>query len=178
MSDAYTSANQAAWDRTSRKDALEHEDMIAFLRAGGVCQIAVERTLLGDISGVERAVNLQCSNGATTLSLLNLGVKEVVGVDLSAAMLDLARRKSDALGANATWIQADVLNLPESLRGTADLVGTGGGALPWVQDIDRWAISIASVLRPNGTCHRRRTLEAARINARFRALSCHRRFQD
>ena len=153
MSDQFTDENQAAWDRAARGYAPEVDRDIELLRGGGTNWASRDLALLGDVSGVGRAVYLQCSYGTTALSLLNLGVQEVVGVDISAAMLEQARQKSDALGAKASWIQADVLDLPASLHGTADLVCTGGGALPWVQDIDRWARSIVSVLRPNGRLH-------------------------
>lgn len=82
-------------------------------------------------------VHLQCSHGLETLSLLNLGAREVVGLDLSKEMLEMARWKPEALSADAVWVHSDVLDIPEELKGTADVVFTGGGALPWVSDIAR-----------------------------------------
>ena len=63
----------------------------------------------------------------------------MVGVDLSEEMLALARRKAAALDAPALWYHADVLNLPGELNGSGDLVFTGKGSLPWVQDLGAWA---------------------------------------
>jgi hypothetical protein len=37
-----------------------------------------------------------------------------------------------------------------SLNGTADLVYTGKGALPWVMDLERWAAVIERLLKPGG----------------------------
>ena len=145
-----TISNQAAWDRTAQKYEHEVESDTAFLRSGGVSLSPVERDALGDLSWCNRVIHLQCSHGLDTLSLLNLGSTQAVGVDFSAAMLSLARRKSEALAANAEWIQSDVLDLPASLSGTADLVYTGKGALPWVLDLDRWASGVADLLRPGG----------------------------
>jgi SAM-dependent methyltransferase len=148
--DEFTRSNRASWDLTAQKYAAESEADIEFLRHGGISLMQAEIRVLGDLSGCNRAVHLQCSHGLDTLSLLNLGVSSVVGVDFSEKMLALARLKSAALQAHAKWIQADVLELPETLGGSADLVFTGKGALPWVQDLDRWASGIAWVLAPGG----------------------------
>lgn len=120
------------------------------LRSGGNALLEVERRLLGDLSWCRRAVHLQCSHGLDALSLLNLGVSEVVGMDLSQAMLAQATRKSTLLDAPATWIHADVLDVPPSLDGSADLVYTGKGALPWVRDLTQWASVVYRILRPDG----------------------------
>lgn len=65
-------------------------------------------------------------------------------------MLDQAHRKTQALGAQARWIQSEVLSVPTSLNGTADLVYTGRGALPWVHNLGQWAGVVARLLKPGG----------------------------
>jgi hypothetical protein len=47
---------------------------------------------------------------------------EVIGIDISARMIDVARRKSNALSAPALWVCRDVLLTPHGLDGTADLI--------------------------------------------------------
>ena len=54
-------------------------------------------------------------------------------------MLALARRLTEATGAPARWIEADVLATPHELDGTADLVYTGRGSIIWLHDLDAWA---------------------------------------
>jgi SAM-dependent methyltransferase len=143
--------NAAAWDVTAAIYAGDVEGDVAHLRAGGNSLFEPERRVLGDLRPwCGRAIHLQCSHGLDALSLLNLGAREVVGVDISAAMLALARRKSIVLAANATWHCADVLETPRELDGTADLVYTGKGALPWIMDIHVWAAVIARLLRTGG----------------------------
>lgn len=144
--------NRDAWNRTARSvyaDGVEGD--IAFLRGGGVSLMAEELPLLGELKGsCHRAIHLQCSHGLDALSLLNLGVSEVVGVDISEEMLALARAKSGALGAAAQWVRSDVLDTPSELDGTADLVYTGKGAICWMVDLDAWARVVARLLRPGG----------------------------
>lgn len=141
----------AAWDEAAARYAQEIAADVAFLRAGGTNFCPPEYAHLADLgSWCGRAVHLQCAGGRDTLSLWNLGAREVVGVDISARMLACARAKSEALGAPATWVRSDILETPSSLDGTADLVYTGRGALCWMLDIDAWARVAARLLAPGG----------------------------
>ncbi len=107
--------------------------------------------MIGDLRGrCRRAIHLQCAGGRDTLSLWNQGAAEVIGVDFSPRMLELARRLTEATGAPASWILADVLDTPHDLDGTADLVYTGRGSLLWLADLDAWAAVIARLLAPAG----------------------------
>lgn len=143
-------SNEQAWNRAALNYTSEVEDDIAALRAGETSFSLQELQLLGDFSSVARAIHLQCSHGLDALSLLQLGAKEVIGVDISQAMLEQAEQKARTLGANAKWIHSDVLSVPDWLDGTADLVYTGKGALPWMGDIDQWARVVRRLLKPGG----------------------------
>jgi len=143
--------NRDAWNRTARNGygAAVEED-VSFLKSGGTNLMAQEVRLLGNLGNCQRAIHLQCSHGFDTLSLLQLGVYEVVGIDISEEMLRYARQKSDALNANATWVRSDVLDAPHEFDGTADLVYTGRGAICWMADLDAWAAVVYRLLKPGG----------------------------
>jgi SAM-dependent methyltransferase len=141
----------AAWNEVAANYERGEAEDIAFLRSGGSTLFAPERQILGDLSlWCKRAIHLQCSGGTDTLSLLRQGAAEVVGVDISERMIAVARRKTEALGANAAWHCSDTLQTPNTLDGTADLVYTGCGALPWMMDIEAWARVVARLLKPGG----------------------------
>ncbi|MGI9146954.1 MAG: class I SAM-dependent methyltransferase [Chloroflexota bacterium] len=143
--------NRRAWNVVAAVYENEVERDVADLRANRICLFDYEVRLLGELRGsCRRAIALQCSHGLDALSLWKLGATEVIGVDGSGRMLDLARRKSQLLGAPARWIECDVLEVPSELNTSADLVYTGKGSLPWVADLDRWAGVVARVLRPGG----------------------------
>jgi SAM-dependent methyltransferase len=144
-------SNRAAWDEGAARYAEWLEESIARLRDGGVVLHPPELRLLGDLGAwCRRAIHLQCAAGEDTLSLWNLGAGEVVGVDISETMIDLARRKAAALGAPSQWFACDVLATPHELDGSADLVYTGKGALNWLHDIEGWARVVARLLAPGG----------------------------
>lgn len=143
--------NRRAWDLAAAKYEADLQQHVRFLREGGISLLDVERSFLGDLSGwCERAIHLQCSHGLDTLSLWNLGAEEVVGLDVSSRMLAQAERKAKSLGAPASWIEAEVLESPHELDGTADLVYTGKGALPWVADLEAWGQVVARLLKRGG----------------------------
>jgi SAM-dependent methyltransferase len=140
-----------AWDIAAQVYVPEVEADIALLRA---CQhrfLPLEMPYLSRLAPwCQRAVHLQCSHGFEALALWNLGAAEIVGLDLSSRMLAQARAKADALNAPATWIHGDVLTPQPAWDGTADLLYTGKGALPWVSNLERWAHRCVAWLRPGG----------------------------
>jgi SAM-dependent methyltransferase len=140
-----------AWDEAAERYEDWFDEAVALIRSGGVNLFGIEVGLIGDLHGrCRRAIHLQCAGGRDTLSLWNLGAAEVVGVDFSARMLGLAARLTAATGAPARWIQADVLDTPHELDGSADLVYTGRGSLIWLQDLDAWAAVVARLVAPGG----------------------------
>ncbi len=153
---AMHTANRAAWDEAAERYEGWFDEAVALIRAGGSNLFPVEHDLIGDLRvgpdglGTNRAIHLQCAAGRDTLSLWTAGAREVVGVDISPRMLDLARRLSAATGAPATWIEADVLDTPPELDGTGDLVYTGRGSIIWLQDLDAWAAVLRRLLAPTG----------------------------
>ncbi len=144
-------ANRRAWDEAAERYEGWFSEAVALIRSGGTNLFGIEVELIGDLRGrCRRAIHLQCAAGRDTLSLWNLGAEEVVGIDFSPVMLELAARLADATGAPARWIECDVLDSPHELDGTADLVYTGRGALIWLHDLEAWAAVIARLLSPTG----------------------------
>jgi SAM-dependent methyltransferase len=144
-------ATRAAWDEAAERYEGWFDEAVELIRSGGSNLFPLEEDLIGDLHGsCRRAIHLQCAGGRDTLSLWNLGADEVVGVDFSPRMLGLARRLTEATGAPARWVEADVLEVPHELDGTADLLYTGRGAIIWLQDLDRWAATLARLLTPAG----------------------------
>ena len=141
----------AAWDQAAKNYEQDEAEHIDFLRSGGSTLLAPEQRILGDLRlWCRRAIHLQCAGGTDTLSLLAQGAQEVVGTDISPRMIGVARRKVEALDAPAAFFVCDTLEVPNELDGTADLVYTGRGALPWMMDIGAWAQVIERLLKPGG----------------------------
>jgi SAM-dependent methyltransferase len=148
---AMHAANRSAWDEAAERYERWLPEAIELIRSGGTNLLPPELELIGDLHGrCRRAIHLQCAGGRDSLSLWNLGADEVVGVDLSPRMIELAERLTAAVGAPARWIVSDVLDTPHELDGTADLLYTGRGSLMWLQDLDAWAAVLRRLLAPEG----------------------------
>jgi SAM-dependent methyltransferase len=148
---AMHASNRAAWDEAAERYEGWLTEAIELIRSGGTNLFGTEIELIGDLHGrCRRAIHLQCAGGRDTLSLWNLGADEVIGIDFSPRMLDLARRLTEATAAPARWIESDVLATPHELDGSADLVYTGRGSLVWLQDLDAWAAVVTRLLSPTG----------------------------
>lgn len=148
---AYHAANRNAWSQAARAYSDAIPKTVELLRQGRNSMCECELKFLRDLDKwCDRAIHLQCAGGEDSLSLLNLGARNVVGIDISDEMIAVARTTSERLGMNASWYCCDVLDAPQELNGTANLVYTGRGALIWVHDLDRWSQTIVRLLKPGG----------------------------
>src|SRR5205814_308713 len=77
----------------------------------------------------------------------------VTGADFSEAAVAAGRGLAEELGIPATFVCANVYDLPEVLDAGEgfDVVYTSGGVLGWLPDIERWAKVAAGFVRPGGT---------------------------
>lgn len=150
--DDYRVLNRASWDERVPAHAASPDYMLerfvedpAFL--SGVVRFDVPR--LGDISGL-RGVHLQCHIGTDTVSLARLGAR-MSGLDFSTPAIEQAQGFADRLGLEVDFHQADVYDAVEVLgAASCDLVFTGIGAIGWLPSIERWANTVAGLLKPGG----------------------------
>jgi SAM-dependent methyltransferase len=146
--------NRRAWNEGAQSYTADNERRVQLLREGKSNLHPVERANLERIGPLEawceRAVHLQCASGYDTLSLLLEGAHEVIGIDISDVHIENARWTGEKLGLPATWHCCDVLDTPTELDGSADLVYTRRGALPWLHDLEGWAAVVARLLKPGG----------------------------
>ncbi len=105
---------------------------------------------LGPLTGRD-VLHLQCYIGTETAAFARRGARTVVGLDFSGAAVEAARRIAAADGVAIEYVRADVYDAAEALGGrTFDVVYTGKGSLCYLPDLDRWAATVARLLRPGG----------------------------
>lgn len=146
----YLAINRANWDSRAPLHARAYDIDRLLADPSALSQVvAFDAPRLGDIAGLD-VVHLQCHIGTDTLSLHRLGAR-VTGLDLSGRSLAEARVLAERAGAAIEYVEADVYSAPAALAGaTFDLVYTGIGALCWLPSIQRWADTVAALLRPGG----------------------------
>jgi SAM-dependent methyltransferase len=148
----YRTVNRANWDERAPLHAASADyGLDRFVsdpdHLSGVVRFDLPR--LGELRGLD-AVHLQCHLGTDTISLARLGAR-MSGLDFSPASLERARDLAERTGAAVDFVESDVYDAVAALGAERfDLVYTGIGALCWLPSIDRWARTVAGLLRPGG----------------------------
>lgn len=107
---------------------------------------AVE-TLIGGVAG-QRICDLACGQGRVARHLADQGAR-VVGIDLSAKLLAIARRHEETDPRGIEYVQADARNLDDQMLGLFDGV-VCFLALMDITDLAPTLHSVARILRPAG----------------------------
>lgn len=138
--------NQAAWDRrTALHLKSDFYDLESF-RQGRCSLNPIELEALPEVEG-KSLLHLQCHFGQDTLSWARRGAR-VTGVDFSPAAIRAARGLAQELELEARFLESDVLQL--ELEEQFDIVFSSYGVLTWLPDLERWAHTVESLLRPGG----------------------------
>ncbi|MEU8758619.1 class I SAM-dependent methyltransferase [Streptomyces sp. NPDC048659] len=151
--DDWYAANRAMWDeRVPIHMASDYYGLDDF-RAGKDALRDFEVAEVGDVTG-RSLLHLQCHIGLDTLSWARHGASRVVGLDFSEPAVEAARTLAADLGLGpdrAAFVAADTYDAAEAVPDSSyDIVYTGGGALCWMPDLDRWAETAASLVAPGG----------------------------
>ncbi len=141
-------SNLKIWDSVVEAHAAsEMYDLKGFL-AGGIHLGAVEREEVGNVAG-KRLLHLLCHFGLDTLSWARLGA-QVTGLDISPQAVGKARAVASQTGLQATFVECDIADVKEAVRGPFDIVFMSWGAICWVPDIDKLFSDVANLLAPGG----------------------------
>jgi cyclopropane fatty-acyl-phospholipid synthase-like methyltransferase len=99
-----------------------------------------------------RVLDVGCGTGEQTLLAAAHGAK-VVGVDVAPTAIERARVKAAERGIAATFDVADALDLGQLGRTFDTVIDSGVFHVFSDEDRPRYVRSLASVLRPAGTCY-------------------------
>mgnify|MGYP000176764350 CR=1 FL=1 len=114
-------------------------------------RLAVREALRGRDPAAMRALDIATGTGDLAMALRDAGVREVVGLDFSAPMLEEARRKDAARpgGERVAWIEGDAMALPFP-EASFDAVTVGFGLRNMPSYLGALG-EMTRVLRPGGT---------------------------
>ena len=145
----YVARNRAVWTKTNEEftDAAARRSWSEGPITWGVFGVSEDAVgVLGDVSGLD-VIELGCGTAYFSARLARRGARSV-GVDVTPAQLDTARRMQAATGLQFPLIEANAEDVP---LGDAcfDLAFSEYGASLWC-DPERWVPEAARLLRPNG----------------------------
>src|ERR1019366_3881656 len=133
--------NHARWDELVPIHVSSEFYGLSRFRQGSVALCPIELEELGDIKG-RHLLHLLCHFGLGTLSLSRLG-SIPTGVDYSEAAIQQARQLATETRLPAEFVCSDVYDLPAVLKRTFDIVFASYGVLIWLDDLDRFAKTVA-----------------------------------
>lgn len=144
----YFKVNKETWNKkVSIHTASEFYNVDSFLK-GKSSLNDYELDEIGDVNG-KSILHLQCHFGQDTLSLARLGAK-CTGIDLSNLGIEKAKELNAVLGLDATFIESNVYDVPENVKGKFDVVFASYGVVGWLPDLKTWGEIIASKLKKGG----------------------------
>ena len=146
----YAVTARRLWTESNAKytDANARESWAREQIAWGVFKnLESDVCILPDMSGLE-IIELGCGTAYFGAWLKKLGAKRVVGVDITPAQLDTARRMNEETGLGLEFIEANAEDVPLPAA-SFDLAFSEYGASIWC-DPDRWIPEAARLLRPGG----------------------------
>jgi len=146
--DEHVHANRDHWNDLVDYHVRSPFYDVASFKAGRNTLDAVELEGVGEVAG-KSLLHLQCHFGLGTLSWARLGAR-VTGADFSPRAVEVARELARAAGLEATFVCADIYDLPAHLRGEFDVVFASYGVMPWLPDLGRWVAVAARFLKPGG----------------------------
>ncbi len=148
MDDPYLKSNQQLWNAWTRLHVVSPTYDVEGFKAGKNSLDPVVREGLGDVRG-RSLLHLQCHFGIDTLNWARLGAV-VTGVDFADEAITQARALSGELNIPATFVQSNLYDAPDVLKGQFDIVFTSHGVLSWLPDLAAWGRVIAHFLKPGG----------------------------
>jgi ubiquinone/menaquinone biosynthesis C-methylase UbiE len=148
LSDDYVAVNRATWTKANAEhtDASAEQAWSGDIRWGMWDTREDELHVLPDVQGKD-AIELGCGTAYFSARLARLGAR-VVGVDVTPAQLETARRMQEKFGLEFPLIEAnaEAVPLPDN---SFDLVHSEYGASIWC-DPYKWIPEAARLLRPGG----------------------------
>ncbi len=141
-----TQANKMGWDGLAETHYKNYH--IDKLIAGTPLLNQRIRKEVGDVQG-KSLVHLLCHIGTDTLSWALLGAK-VTGIDISPESLKYARMLASRMGIQAEFIEADIMEVMDQVKGKYDIVFSSTGVLCWLPDIQRYAQTVRQLLHDDG----------------------------
>ena len=146
----YLAKNRESWTKTN-EDYTDERAPVAWAReeiAWGMCKVPeAEVRMLPELDGTD-VVELGCGTAYFGAWLKRAGARRVVGVDITPAQLETARRMSEQFGLELELVEANAekTGLPGE---SFDLAVSEYGASIWC-DPDKWVSEAARLLRPGG----------------------------
>ncbi|NLP56796.1 bifunctional 2-polyprenyl-6-hydroxyphenol methylase/3-demethylubiquinol 3-O-methyltransferase UbiG [Lutibacter sp. B1] len=146
--DEYFKVNKETWNKKVSIHAKSEFYDVEVFKKGKTSLNKFELDEVGDVNA-KTLLHLQCHFGQDTLSWSRLGAK-CTGIDLSDEGIKQAKLLNMELGLDASFIESNLYDVSQKVKGKFDIVFTSYGVIGWLPDLKTWAEIIASKLKKGG----------------------------
>ncbi|MFP4287542.1 MAG: class I SAM-dependent methyltransferase [Candidatus Izemoplasmataceae bacterium] len=92
-----------------------------------------------------------CNNGRETLAMqIVYNINKVYGFDIASNMIRDAKKTTESLNLDASFIATDILDIDESFNNTFDVVVMMIGAITWFESLEEVFAVVKRVLKDDG----------------------------
>lgn len=144
----YLELNKFGWNQRVNTHFESDFYAVEEFKKGKEILNSIELSILGDISG-KKLLHLQCHFGQDTLALARHGAI-VTGIDFSEKAIEKAELLAKEMNIQSKFICGNVLDCPNLINETFDIVFTSYGVLGWLPDMGAWAEVVQKMLAPKG----------------------------
>ncbi|MFY0643618.1 MAG: class I SAM-dependent methyltransferase [Bacteroidia bacterium] len=144
----YLTINQELWDKKTKAHVQSDFYNLQDILDGESSLIGPDASLLNDLEGKD-LIHLQCHFGLDSLSLARKGAK-VLGLDFSSEAIKQARALYKDIDVELNFVVSDVYSATENTDKKFDVVYTSYGTIGWLPDVNKWAKTIANLLKDGG----------------------------
>ncbi len=144
----YSSINKKWWNSVISIHASSKLYDLPRFKKGKSSLQSIELEEVGNVKG-KTLLHLMCHFGMDSLSWVREGAI-TTGVDFSEDAIVLAKKLSKEITVPATFICADIYELPTMLNKKFDIIFTSYGVLLWLPNIKKWAKIISHFLKKGG----------------------------
>ncbi len=144
----YVTINKKWWNDVTPIHAKSKLYNVAKFKSSKNSLESLEIEEVGKVRG-KTMLHLMCHFGMDSLSWAKKGAI-VTGVDLSDEAIRLAKKLSKETKVSATFICADMYELPEKLDQKFDIIFMSYGVLCWISKLKKWAKIIDHFLKEGG----------------------------
>ena len=145
---SYFETNKDTWDKKVSIHATSEFYDVEGFKNGKSSLNKYELDEVGSVKG-KTLLHLQCHFGQDTLSWSRMGAK-CTGIDLSSVGIKKAKLLNEELGMDATFIESNLYDVPNNVKGEFDVVFTSYGVIGWLPDLEQWGKIVASKLKKGG----------------------------
>lgn len=149
----FAESNRKAWNQTNAYHQKAKGDYYRnkFKEPKFMVLDDFEKTKLNEL-GVQGKVVCQlcCNNGIELISIVRLGAKEGVGIDIADDPINDAKEFAKIADVNCKFVRADIYAIDEEYYDKFDIIFISAGSINWLPDLDGFFKVIRKLLKQAG----------------------------